>query len=387
MSIPTVAVLGAGRIGRVVAQDLASGDPVHPVLVDVSATTLASCGVECETLVADLSDPETVASVAGDHSLVIGTLPSAMGYDALKTVIEAGHSIVDVSFMLEDPRDLDALAKEKGVSAVYDCGFAPGLSNIIVGNFANRFRDVFDVRIYVGGLPIQRTLPFQYKAGFAPSDVIEEYTRPSRVVRDGEVVVLPPLGEIELLEFKGVGTVEAFVTDGLRSLVDTIDTVEMVEKTMRWPGHADLMQIFSDTGLFDEEQIMLPDGTSVRPRDVTSALLFPHWEFEPGEPDLTLMRVLVAGVEDDETASVYVAEMQAVADPRVDQSAMGRTTAFPATSVARMVAEGMVPPGVHPPESLASVEGVVQRLMDDLAEREIEVSLFSHVEEEDESAP
>jgi saccharopine dehydrogenase-like NADP-dependent oxidoreductase len=129
------------------------------------------------------------------------------------------------------------------VTAVVDCGVAPGLSNMMCGAAAARLDPLESVEIYVGGLPAERHWPFDYKAGFAPWDVLEEYTRPARIVEHGQIVLKEPLSEPELLEFPGVGTLEAFNTDGLRSLAYTLKAPFMKEKTLRWPGHAELMRV------------------------------------------------------------------------------------------------------------------------------------------------
>ncbi|MFN8096635.1 MAG: saccharopine dehydrogenase C-terminal domain-containing protein, partial [Vicinamibacteria bacterium] len=293
-----VVVLGAGMVGQAIARDLADDAGLRVDVADVRAEALEQVARRADvgTVRADLANPDAVKRLVAAYELAVGALPSAIGLQTLRAVLEAGRHCVDISFMPEDALSLDALARAKGVTAVVDCGVAPGLSNMMCGAAAARLAPLEEVEIYVGGLPVERRWPFDYKAGFAPSDVLEEYTRPSRVVEHGRVVVKEPLSEPELLDFPGVGTLEAFNTDGLRSLVRTIDAPFMKEKTLRWPGHADLMRVLKDTGFFSLDPVDVA-GQRVRPRDLTAALLFPKWTFDEGEADLTVMRVRVAGHE------------------------------------------------------------------------------------------
>ncbi len=127
------------------------------------------------TIVADLSSQSEIKKVIKDFDLVIGALPGFMGFNTLKSIIEAGKNVVDISFFPEDPFLLDKLAKDKNVTAVVDCGVSPGLSNIVLG-YHNKKMKVNNYRCIVGGLPYKRDWPFQYKAYFSPIDVIEEYT-------------------------------------------------------------------------------------------------------------------------------------------------------------------------------------------------------------------
>src|SRR5262249_11471019 len=235
-----------------------------------------------------------VREVVEPQDIVLGALPSVLGFQTLRAVLAARRPYVDISFMSENALELDALACEAGVCAVVDCGVAPGVSNMMAGYAASQLDECERVEIYVGGLPVERRWPFDYKAGFAPYDVIEEYVRPARLVEHGRVVVKEALSEPELMHVPGVGTLEAFNTDGLRSLIFTLRAPFMQEKTLRYPGPVQLMRAFRETGLFSKEPLNV-GGQLIRPLDATAALLFPKWTFEEGEADLTVMRVIVAG--------------------------------------------------------------------------------------------
>lgn len=364
-------------VGTVMAMDLCSDDAfAHVTIVDASAEALdrasARTGRGVRTVRADLSDPDTVGSVVCDSDIVLGALPSTIGYQALRAVIEAGKHYCDISFMREDGTDLDGLARDRGVTAVIDCGVAPGLSNMLAGYASTQLDEIDRVAIYVGGLPVERRWPYQYKAPFSPYDVIEEYTRPSRIVEHGSVVTRPALSDRELIDFAGIGTLEAFVTDGLRSLVSTIKAQHMVEKTLRYPGHCQLMAVLRHIGLFNHQPILVgPDRLEIRPIDVTSALMFPQWEYDDHEPDLTVMRVIVEGARKGRMERVrYQWDLLDRYDTETNTSSLARTTALPNTIMARLVADGQFrEPGVHPPERVGRVPGLLDRVLEQLAQR------------------
>jgi saccharopine dehydrogenase-like NADP-dependent oxidoreductase len=276
--------------------------------------------------------------------------------------------MVDISFMPENALELDRQAREGGATVVVDAGIAPGLSNMMAGYAANKLGHCERLEIDVGGLPVERRWPFDYKAGFAPGDVIEEYTRPARIVEHGRVVVKEALSDPEMVDIPGVGTLESLNTDGLRSLVHTLKMPFMKEKTLRWPGHAELMRVLRETGFFGTEPIEA-GGTRVRPRDVTAALIFPRWTFEEGEPDLTVMRVRVEGQEGGRS-TLYAWDYVDRFDEATGLRSMSRSTGFTATAISRLVLDGTFRrPGVHPPETLGAIPGLLDRVLADLRAR------------------
>ncbi len=367
----TVVCLGAGMVGRLIAADLARERGVSVLAADRSEASLAAAhslaermGATIETACVDLSSQSEIQRLIEDADVVCGALASHLGFAALETIARAGRKYVDISFMAEDALELDALAKEHDACAVVDMGVAPGMSNVLAGEVARELSPCARLRIFVGGLPKERRWPFEYKAGFAPADVIEEYTRPARLVEHGEIVVRPALSEPEPIDFPGVGTLEAFNTDGLRSLATTLDVPDMAEKTLRYPGHIELMRVMRETGLFSKEPIDV-GGQRVAPLDVTSALLFPKWTYEEGEVDLTVMRVL-----GEARGTCVQWDVYDEADLAAGVSSMARTTAFPAAIVARMLLDGTIEDaGVHAPEALAGNMLVVERLLSELADR------------------
>ena len=325
-------ILGGGMVGSVMAMDLAADSRFKVTVADQRDEALQRLSNRVPTAVGtkvDLSDSDQVRRLVADYDIVLGALSSTIGLQTLRAVIEAGKNYCDISFMPEDALELDELARSKGVTAVVDNGVAPGMSNMFVGWTESQLDEVESVKIYVGGLPRERRWPFEYKAGFSPADVIEEYTRPSRIVEHGDTVVREALSEPELLEFDGLGTLEAFNTDGLRSLANTVSARNMVEKTLRYPGHIELMRVLRHLGLFSHEHIEVgADRVKVRPIDVTTALLFPKWTYEPGEEDLTVMRIHVEGTR-GQTRLVHTLDLYDTFDRASGCTSMSRTTALP----------------------------------------------------------
>jgi len=367
-----VVVLGAGRVGGAIAADLAKDRSLRVRVIDRDPRSVESArqrhGVAGERI--DVAEAGAVARAVADADLVVSAVPGFLGYRTLRAVIEAGKNVVDIAFFPEDPFDLDALAKAHDVTALVDCGVAPGMSNLLVGRESACLQRTTRVRIYVGGLPVIRTLPFEYQAGFSPIDVIEEYTRPSRLMEGGEVRVRPALSELELREVAGVGTLEAFVTDGLRTLLRTIHCPDMAEKTMRYPGHAERIRLLRDSGFFGTEPIDA-GGTSVRPMDVAAALLFPLWKMHEGDEDLTVMQIVVEGEDAGEAVRVTY-DLEDRYDRSTGTSSMARTTGYTAAMAVRLLAAGLFrKTGVVPPEFVGRDESCVDFLLTGLADRGI----------------
>jgi len=323
------------------------------------------------TIQEDLSKPATVKKLISKADLVIDAVPGFMGFQTFKTVIESGKNIVDIAFFPEDPFELDALAQKNKVIAVMDCGVAPGMSNVLIGHVTQFLDEIHRALIYVGGLPVVREWPYEYKAVFSPIDVIEEYTRPARYVENGQRVIREALSDPELLDFPSVGTLEAFNTDGLRTLMRTIDCPNMKEKTMRYPGHIDKMKVLRATGFFSNEPISI-NGTHVRPIDFTSKLLFPMWELKEGEEDLTVMQIMVEGSRKGKNYR-YSYFLLDRFDSVTHTTSMARTTGYTATVVARMIAQGLYQDkGISPPEFLGKKKECVEYILQGLKDRGIE---------------
>lgn len=369
-----VTVLGAGMVGSTISKDLAQEPDIDVVVVDRRQEVLVRLETEASVtgIQANLQEKGRVFSVVGDSDLVISAVPGFIGFETLLEIIEAGKDVVDISFFGEDPFLLDDLAKSKGVTAVVDCGVAPGLCNIIAGYVYNLLDKVDRYVCYVGGLPQVRQWPFEYKAAFSPSDVLEEYIRPARFVEYGQEVVRPALSEIELIDFPDVGTLEAFNTDGLRTLRKTLDIPFMREKTLRYPGHANLVRVFRESGFFNATTVEV-DGQRVKPLSLTSKLLFDQWRLEEGEADFTIMQVVIEGQKGGERVC-YTYYLLDKYDEETQTTSMARTTGYTCTIVARQMIRGLFSrKGICPPEFIGQVMGCYDDLQAEYRRRNIQL--------------
>lgn len=354
-------------VGRVIALDLSTSHDVTGADHDIDAlAALSAAGVK--TLQIDVANAEALGGALEDFDLVVGAVPGFLGFRVIETVIRSGKSIVDISFCPEDLLSLHDLALGNGVVAIVDAGVAPGLDNLILGHH-DRSMVVDSFECYVGGLPKRRKWPFHYKAPFSPIDVIEEYTRPARYVEEGREVTRPALTDPELIWFKEVGTLEAFNTDGLRSLITTMSHVPtMKEKTLRYPGHINLIQALKESGFFSEDEIDVGDQ-AVRPLDVTSRILLKEWALDPDEPEFTIMRVIVEGSEAGRRVR-YTYDLYDEFDAETGFSSMARTTGFTCTAmVSYVTGNGMPEPGVYPLEKIGQQPAAFGLALKHLTER------------------
>lgn len=363
-----ILVLGAGLVGSAIAIDLSKNFEV--VSADLNAEALEKLNkiYQIRTVHTDLSDEKKLNKLVANFDLVVGAVPGFMGYKTLKTVIEAGKNMVDISFFPEDMFGLDELAKKHGVTAITDCGVAPGMGNIILG-YHNANMQVTDYKCFVGGLPQVREWPFEYKAVFSPIDVIEEYLRPARYVQNGCEVVREALSDPEHLFFEGLGTLEAWNSDGLRSLIKTMPNIpNMIEKTMRYPGAIEYLRVLRASGFFSYDEIEVK-GVKIRPIDLTAKLVFPKWKLKPGEGDLTVMRIIIEGNENGKSVK-YTYTLNDRYDAENDTISMARTTGFTCTAAATMLAKGLYKRiGINPPEYLGEDATHFEFMLNYLKER------------------
>ncbi len=347
-----IIVLGAGLVGRAMALDLASEKSFAVTAADRDETRLkdlAACGLK--TFPADLSRTEILKEIIEGQDLVLNAMPGWLGFQTLRTCLESGKNVVDIAFFPEDPFELDSLARENGAAAIVDAGVAPGLSNLLSAHGLSRLDKGQSLEIYVGGLPLVREWPFEYKAVFSPLDVIEEYIRPARMKEGGRVVVRPALSDPEFVEFEQLGTLEAFNTDGLRTLLKTLDVPEMKEKTLRYPGHREKMLMLREAGFFDSGQLEIGEHR-IRPLDFSARILFSRLQLKPGEEDLTVLRVSVTGEKDSRPVRLTF-ELFDRFDRASGIHSMARTTGYTATMVARAMASGLIrKKGIIAPELL-----------------------------------
>lgn len=363
----TIVVLGAGMVGRSIALDLAKDYTITSFDLDSNnLNLLKKANPDIKTNNADLSQFQEYKNWLSPFDLVITAVPGFMGYKTLEAVINAGKNVVDISFFPEDALQLDKLAKEKNVTAITDCGVAPGMSNFIIGRW-NEEMKIDSFACYVGGLPKERKPPFQYKAPFSPVDVIQEYIRPARLVEKGKIVTKPALSDRELIEFENTGILEAFNTDGLRSLIYTMKHIPyMLEKTLRYPGHIELIIALKQAGFFDESALNF-DGKKITPLDFTSKLLIDEWKLQPDDEEFTVMKVIL---KSENKTVVY--DLYDQYDPVTKTSSMARTTGYTCTAAANLIAKGLfTKKGIFPPELVGNDKQCFAFVMAYLAERNV----------------
>ena len=367
-----IIVLGAGMVGSAMAIDLAN---LHEVTVaDMSQNALEKVKTKCSdltTLQLDATNKAKLQSSIIQYDLVINAVPGFLGFETLRSIIEAGMNVIDIAFFPENALELDALAKEHHVTAIVDCGVAPGMDNVILG----RYNEVHEThRFRVSGRRIAKTKkwPFCYKAPFSPIDVIEEYTRPARYVEHGELVVREPLTDCEYVEFDKVGTLESFNSDGLRSIIFTMPHIpNMKEKTLRYPGHVEYVKVLKESGFFETEKIEV-NGSLVSPLEFTSKMLFREWKLGDREEELTVMRVTLRGENAQGKQEEVVYDLHDEYNSKTETSSMARTTGYTATAAANLFLEGLFSEkGVFPPELVGKHKACFDYFLNYLEERGI----------------
>ena len=374
MTTTRIATLGTGLIGRLIVEDLLSEEGFHIVAVDGHASALDRLPEHprLTRLQADLANPEAIGKLLADVDMAVGAVPGALGRGVQLGALSARRPLVDICFAPENPLELQDQVAAAGIPFIVDCGLAPGLSNLLVGREAAAMTTVEEVMIMVGGLPARRDWPWEYRFVFSPGDVIEEYTRPCRIRIAGKDITCQALTGIEQVEFEGVGTLEAFLTDGLRTLMDTIPAPTMREKTLRYPGHAERMRVLRETGFFETETMDL-DGTPVAPRAVTEALFRRAMALGEGDRELTVLRVQVTGVSSNAGRETVTWELQDTTDAQ-GRTSMARTTGFPSALAVRLLASGAWQrAGVSPPEVLGADNGACEAMLTGLASRGVKL--------------
>ncbi|MCF6307892.1 MAG: saccharopine dehydrogenase NADP-binding domain-containing protein [Flavobacteriaceae bacterium] len=367
-----IIVLGAGMVGSTIAIDLTKNHKV--TLTDYSQEALNKAFKKCDQLntkVLDVTDKPTLQKTIKTFDLVVCAVPGFLGFETLKAIIKAEMNVIDISFFSENSLELDALAKEKNVTAIVDCGVAPGMDNIILG-YENENLQLTDFECLVGGLPKVKKWPFCYKAPFSPIDVIEEYTRPARYVENGNMITHDALTDCEYIDFDKIGTLESFNSDGLRSIIFTMPHIKnMKEKTLRYPGHVEYVKVLKESGFFNMKEIEV-NGTKISPLDFTSKVLFNEWKLGETEEELTVMRVTVKGKNKNGDTEEIVYNLHDEYCNETKTSSMARTTGYTAASAANLFLEGLfTKKGVFPPELVGKHEVCFHYFINYLKDRNI----------------
>ncbi len=348
-------VLGAGLQGFAAALDLARAREVEEVVVadadsgraGRAAERLQGHGAAVRSEVLDVTRETRLVERLRGYDVVISAVPYFLNLDLTRAAIRAEVSFCDLggnTDVVRAQEGLDAEARDADITIVPDCGLAPGMANVLAAAGIARLDRANAVRIRVGGLPLHPRPPLEYMMVFSMHGLLNEYLGRAVALRNGRRTEIETLTEVEELTFpKPVGRCEAFVTLGGTSTMPwtyegRLATLDY--KTVRYPGHAAKIRLLRDLGLLDTDPVPV-DGVSVAPRSVFAAVVEPRLTF-PNEPDLVVMRVVVEGTRDGKRKEI-VFEMLDRMDAKRGVSAMMRTTAYPTTAAALMIARGEVP--------------------------------------------
>jgi len=371
-----IVVMGCGNIGSVVAGDLAESlRSAEIVVADVSgdrareaATRIGKDNVSW--VQTDALRHDELVKTLEKFDLAIGALPGAIGYRVCKASIAAKVNLVDVSFMPEDVMTLNRAASRAGVSILPDCGMSPGLGSIFVGHVASRLDQVDSVYMFNGGIPEKPVPPLDYVITWSARDLIELYTREVSIVKNGRIVQVEAMSGLEEMTFPGVGKLEAFYSDGLRTLLRNVKvTNEMWEKSLRYPGHIEKIRLLKALGYFEEKPMTI-DGISISPRDVTARILESKLK-RPEVQDVVAMQVEVSGLKAGRKI-LYTFHLLDRFDKKKKVTALARTTAYTTSAVAQLVIdEAIEEKGVIPPEKLGMNEIIYKKFMSLMKKRGI----------------
>jgi len=373
-----ILVLGYGNIGSVLATDLAESMSSTEVVIagrhrdkaEEAATAINRENVTGFQL--DAHNYRGLVDAMKKFDLVIGTLPGDVGYRSVKAAIDAKVDMVDVSYMPENPLTLNEDAIKADVMIVPDCGVAPGLSNMLVGRAVSKLDLVENIHVMVGGLPEEAVPPLGYTVTWSIEGLIDEYTRKAKIVENSEVVEVEALTGLEEVEFPGVGKLEGFYTDGLRTLLHTVKGVKnMWEKTLRYPGHVEKIKLLKTLGFFDEHPVEV-ENTRLPPRKVTIKLLEKKLR-RPEIKDILAMKVEVSGIAGG-SRKCYVYHLLDRYDQKHGVTAMARTTAYPASILAQLISQKAIEEkGVIPLEKLGVKEKIFNKILAELEKRRVKI--------------
>jgi len=374
-----ILVLGCGNVGSAIVKDLARYLPSNQIVAadrnpDVARKVAEEIGKENVSWTqADASKYDELVNIIKKHDLVVGALPGSLGYTSAKACVDAKVSMVDISYMPENPLTLNEAAIKADITIVPDCGVAPGLSNLLAGRGASRLDQIESIHIMCGGLPITPVPPLGYTITWSVEGLIDEYMRPARIIEDGKLVKKEALSGLEIIEFPKLGKLEAFYTDGLRTLLETIKGVKsMWEKTFRYPGHVEKIKLLRDLGFFDEEPIDV-ENVKIVPKKVTIKLLDRKLR-KPKVKDLMAMKVEVTGIKSGSKVK-YVYYLLDYYDDASKTTAMARTTGYTASVVAQLIVKGVIEDkGVIPPEKLGMNERIYKQIIEELEKRNIKIT-------------
>lgn len=359
-------VVGAGMMGSAAAYDMARQPDVHSVtLADADLRRAREVAArinhihgdrKVKAIVLDASNEKSAAHAMKGHDATLSAVPYFLNLGLAKAAIEARCHFADLggnNTVVRQELALSAKAEKRGVAIAPDCGLSPGMASILGGELVNRLGGRADaLRLYVGGLPERPVPPFHYQLVFSVEGLINEYVEPARILRKGKLVTIEPLTEPEEFHMDGFSPLVAFHTSGGTStLPESFEgrVGECFEKTLRYPGHFDLLCELKALGLFSGEKMKI-GKVQIAPRALMSKVF--EGKFASKGPDVCIMRLeahesvrtpgvrgLLGGRLKGRVATFTLVDHY---DPKTDMSAMMRTTAFPASIVVQMLASGAI---------------------------------------------
>ena len=364
-----IAVIGTGMVGRLIAVELSKKYQVYAI--DNNANNLSKLDKYNNRIITKEMDirNEPFLNSLEDAEIIINCVPGFMGFETSKKILEK-KTCVDISFMPEDCNKLNKIAKKAETALYPDAGVAPGLSNIIVGNLTTR-QKIDEIKIMVGGLPIEKNPPWNYKAPFSPIDVIEEYTRPARIKKNGIIETVEPLTGLINFEFENVGKLEAFLTDGLRTLLTTKltkDISTLLEYTIRYPGHSKKISNLIEDGKLNDT-VKTINGKLTSQREITCKELFKEWKLTENDKEFTLLVITAKTKEGEEISCIVYDEW------RDGWSSMSRTTGLTACAITNLIIDKKLTKiGVVTPEDLGTNQDFFDYIINYLKERKITIN-------------
>jgi len=343
-------VLGAGKMGYAVAYDLIRGAKVEKVVVaDASTENLKELVKRLSDdkiipVELDVTNHDELAQLMGEIDVAVSCITYKHNYELAKIALATKTHFIDLGGneeIVAKEFALDELAKEQGVTIIPDLGLAPGMVSLLAVSAAESLDEIYDIRLRVGGLPANPDECFMdYCQVFSIDGLINEYNEDCTVIRDGKIFSVPSLSDNESIEFpRPFGTMEAFNTSGGISTLPQsyLGRVQHLDyKTIRYPGHCDIMHTLKDMGMMSKEPMETASGSQV-PRDLLFKILSD--KLPKDEPDVVLVRVMVSGLKNKKPVQI-IWDCIDYADQAAGLTAMMRMTAFPASIVAQMIARG-----------------------------------------------
>ncbi|MEM0288174.1 MAG: saccharopine dehydrogenase C-terminal domain-containing protein [Nitrososphaerota archaeon] len=371
-----VAILGSGQMGSALAFDLAKSKEVSRVIViDASQNRIEETKRRLKEKKFDFyllpvdREKEKISELLKEVDVCIGALPHEIAIHGVECAARAGTDMIDLITMWRYDetswRKLDSMFRKAERLLISPVGLAPGLSNILAGRGVTVIEDAYKVKILVGAIPSKPLIPLGYRALWSLEGLWDMYVRESLIKVNGKAKFVAPLSGLEIVKF-GKIKLEAFYTDGLSTLIKTMDQVkEMYEKTLRWPGHAEKIRTLIECGLLDDQPL---PNLNISPRRILNLILAPKLRLKEGETDTTILRVDIEGRH--RTCRFELVDEY---DKLSGITSLARTTAYPASVIAQMVGKKVITgSGFLPPEEAVSAD-VYRIFIDELAKRKIKI--------------